>query len=875
MGRCRSIWIISVFFVMLSQSVGAQVLDDFNDGDFIQGTPWTGDSLQFIVDNGELRLFSTGSDSSSLVTLFQSGIDTLEWRFRLRMPFAPSSQNYVRYYLWVDAADLEGPLNGFYLQFGETGSADAFELRVQNGFTGAVLLRGPDSLVANGVDLRMKVIRFPGGFWQVWYGSGSGGQLISAGTAFHSAAPAGAILGWKCVYTSSNAQKSFLDDVYAGPYQYDREPPQLISAAIAGTSSLEILWNEPLDTLTALDPFRYWMSPFGVPDSIKSLTQDGRRFILHLSGPFVDTISYLLQISGIQDESGNAISDTLNWSVYKVFSVEPGQVVFSEIMANPSGAPSLPQYEYVELYNRSARVLTLEGCYFHDASSSCPLTNDTLKPGEYVVYTSNAAAEAFSSAGYGRCSGISCFPSLNNDGDSLRLTGPADELIDAIYYDNGMYVDPLRDDQGWSLERIDVSSACSSRENWKACIDPSGGTPGLSNSEPGLFSDTVAPRAVHAYPVDSMTTLLYFSEWPDTTIAKDPQLYQLDPVGWTAASVRIGKGKPHMEIEWPMPMGWGVNYELEISAQLNDCSGNILVGCNRIPLGLPMAVRNGDVLVNEVLFNPLEDDGDFVEIVNRSAHPVDCNDLRLAYADPADGIVKGAVGLQTESRLIMPGDYLVAALAPERIVQRYPNNGKFNLVRTELSGYDDDEGVVVLLDASLRVLDRFQYSDDFHFPLLADPEGVSLERIRREGLTDDKQNWHSASFQSGYATPGLKNSQEKDSVEDGSGWFNLEPRLFTPDNDGHHDVLFMYAHLSKPGFMAAVHLYDEFGSRVCQIAANEYLGTEASWSWNGTNDDGELMPPGAYIVSVRFVHIDGEIRRIRKPCVLAPGRMDN
>jgi hypothetical protein len=181
--------------------------------------------------------------------------------------------------------------------------------------------------------------------------------LIPVGTAFHSAAPAGTILGWKCVYTSSNAQKSFLDDVYAGPYQHDREPPQLISATIAGTSALEVLWNEPLDTLTALDPFRYWMTPFGVPDSINSLAQDGRRFILHLSGPVVDTISYLLQISGIQDESGNAISDTLNWPVYKVFSVEPGQVVFTEIMANPSGAPSLPQYEYVELYNRSAMHL--------------------------------------------------------------------------------------------------------------------------------------------------------------------------------------------------------------------------------------------------------------------------------------------------------------------------------------------------------------------------------------------------------------------------------------------------------------------------------------------------------------------------------------
>jgi len=218
---------------------------------------------------------------------------------------------------------------------------------------------------------------------------------------------------------------------------------------------------------------------------------------------------------------------------------------------------------------------------------------------------------------------------------------------------------------------------------------------------------------------------------------------------------------------------------------------------------------------------------------------------------------------------------VVAASAPDRIVQRYPKNGKFNLIRADLSGYDDDEGVVVLLDASLRGLDRFQYSDDFHFPLLADPEGVSLERIRLDGLTDDKQNWHSASFQCGYATPGLKNSQWQEPVEEGSGWFNLESRLFTPDNDGHHDVLFMHAHLNKPGFMAAVYLYDEFGSRVREIAANEYLGPDASWSWNGTNDDGEMMPPGAYIVSARFVHIDGEIRRVRKACVLAPGRMDN
>lgn len=875
MGRCRSVWIISICFGLLSHAAFAQVRDDFNDGDFIQGTLWTGDSVQFIVDNGELRLFSTGSDTSSLITIFQSGIDTLEWRFRLRMPFAPSSQNFVRYYLWSDALNLEGPLNGYYLQFGETGSADAFELRYQNGYNGTVLMRGPDSLIANGVDLEMKVVRFPGGFWEVLYSPGTGGQLISAGTAFHTSIPAGSIMGWECVYTSSNAQKSYLDDVYSGPFQYDREPPRLVSATFAGISALELLWNESLDPITALDPSRYWMSPFGVPDSIRSLQPDGRTITLYFPGPVEDTLIYLLQIFGIQDEFGNAIPDTLSYPVYKVFSAEPGQVVFSEIMANPSGAPSLPQFEYVELFNRSGRMLSLAGCFFHDAASVCPLTGDTLRPGEYIVYTGNDAAEAFLAAGYMRCNPISCFPSLNNDGDSLRLTGPADELIDAINYDIGMYVDPLRDDQGWSMERIDVQSDCSNRENWKASRDPSGGTPGLSNSEQGLFIDTISPWAIHAFPRDSITTLLYFSEWPDTSIAKDPQLYLLGPVGWTPAVVRIGKGKPHLEIEWPQPIAAGINYEVVVNEQLVDCIGNGLQGPTRIPFGYPMALHHGEVLINEVLFNPFDDEGDFVEVVNNSNYPIDIRDLRFAHVDPADGMVKGAVGLQTERRLLMPGDYLVAAVAPDRILNRYPTNGKWNLVRTDLTGYDDNEGVVVLMDASLRLLDSFTYSDDLHFPLLADPEGVSLERLRVNGPTEDKENWHSASSQSGYATPGLRNSQEQLLIDSQDDWFNLDPRLFTPDNDGHHDVLLLNVRLPKPGFMAVVSIYTEFGLLIRRMTSNELLGPEANWNWNGTSDDGELMPPGIYIVSARFVHIDGEVRSIRKAAVLAPGRMGN
>lgn len=857
---------------MLTWSAAAQVMDDFSDGDFSQGTPWVGDSGQFIVDQGELRLFSVGSDSSFMVTGFQPGTDTLEWRFRLRMTFSPSSQNYARYYLWSDISNLEGPLNAYYLQFGETGSADAFEFRYQSGWSSTALLRGPDSLIANGVDIRLKVVRFPGGFWQVAYDPAGGEQFVVCGTAFHPVLPVNTVLGLKCVYTSSNAQKFYLDDVYAGPYQFDRDPPELTGTHFIGSSGLGLAWNEPLNLQNAVDPSLFRIDSLGPPDSIFSLSADGRLLALYFPAAFEDTVSYTLRIHGVEDVSGNAISDTLKWSVFRLFPAEPGQIVFSEIMANPSGAPMLPPYEYVELHNQSSKVLTLAGCALQDAVSSCPLTGDTVKPGEYIVYTSGMAAEAFHAAGFSRCIGLSCFPSLNNDGDSVRITGAQGQYIDAVDYDNSMYVDPLRDDQGWSLERIDPGSPCSDRTNWKASVDPRGGTPGLPNSVQGIFRDTTAPLLLHAFPKDSSTILLYFDEWPDTTMAKDSVMYRLEPVGWTASGVQIGRGKPHVEITWPQALSDGTVYELMVDSRLGDCSGNTIDRSGSLLVGLPVPVNYGDVVINEVLFNPYEEDGDFVEIMNRSSHAIDVSDIRLASANPADGIVNNAVALQSEPRLLMPGEFLVAAVAPERIAQRYPVNGKSNMIRTDLSGYDDDEGVVILLDASYRLLDKFQYSDDFHFPLLADPEGVSLERIRVGGATSDKTNWHSASSHCGYATPGLKNSQQLDTVSGQEEWFGLDPALFSPDNDGYHDVLQMSAQLSRPGYMGSINIYNEHGWLIRQIAGNEYLGPEANWTWNGTNDNGDLMSPGPYIVSARFIHIDGAVRRINRVCVLAPAR---
>ena len=115
---------LSLLSLCLPGTVMSQVEDDFSDGDFNNGRLWTGDSAAFVVMNEVLKLNSTGSDSSFLITDGIQVLDTMEWRFRIHLDFAPSGFNYARYYLCSDSDDLKSPLSCYFLQFVEASSSD-------------------------------------------------------------------------------------------------------------------------------------------------------------------------------------------------------------------------------------------------------------------------------------------------------------------------------------------------------------------------------------------------------------------------------------------------------------------------------------------------------------------------------------------------------------------------------------------------------------------------------------------------------------------------------------------------------------------------------------------------------------------------------
>jgi hypothetical protein len=155
-----------------------------------------------------------------------------------------------------------------------------------------------------------------------------------------------------------------------------------------------------------------------------------------------------------------------------------------------------------------------------------------------------------------------------------------------------------------------------------------------------------------------------------------------------------------------------------------------------------------------------------------------------------------------------------------------------------------------------------------HFQLLNSFEGVSLERLSDVMPTGQQSNWHSASEASGFATPGVANSQSI-SIENMSGVFELSTSIFSPDNDGMEDVIQFHFSEMKSGCVGNLTIYNERGIRVKRLIRNEYLGPEGNAIWDGLSDNGEALAIGIYIATFEAFNEDGIQVNYKRDFILA------
>jgi hypothetical protein len=255
---------------------------------------------------------------------------------------------------------------------------------------------------------------------------------------------------------------------------------------------------------------------------------------------------------------------------------------------------------------------------------------------------------------------------------------------------------------------------------------------------------------------------------------------------------------------------------------------------------------------------------DFVELYNQSEKYIDLKGWSLGNK---------TTEIMTEAPFLLePKQFLAITQNFESLNNHYPGIEEARVLQvSRIPAFNDDEGEVKLYNADGRMLDYFQYHENFHSPFLKDVEGVSLERISFTGPSNDPANWQSAASTAGYATPGKMNSQHYAAFAE-SGEVVVEPQVFDPGGDGNNNFTLIKCRFDEPGNMASIKVIDAVGREVKTIATHQSIGTEEVFKWEGESDNGQEVRMGYYIVYLEIYNAEGA-RKIYRKKVVVGGRM--
>jgi hypothetical protein len=285
-----------------------------------------------------------------------------------------------------------------------------------------------------------------------------------------------------------------------------------------------------------------------------------------------------------------------------------------------------------------------------------------------------------------------------------------------------------------------------------------------------------------------------------------------------------------------------------------------------MPFALPEQADSADIIINEVLFNSRTGGVDFVEVYNRSDKYINLKNWHLANIS-RDSMANHKT-IAAEDEVLAPAGYRVFTTNSSILREHYPKARHENFwLMKSMPSYPDDAGSVVLISNLGKVSDRFDYSEKMHFTLIDDKSGVSLERISPEAKTNGHSSWHSAASTEGYATPGYRNSQSIDAPQS-KEQFSIYPPIFTPDDDGQNDFTTFNYLFDKQGNMASLIIYDAEGRQVRSLVTNLLLSAEGFFSWDGTNDRGEKVRVGRYIVYFTLFDMQGKKQYFKETVVV-------
>ncbi len=356
------------------------------------------------------------------------------------------------------------------------------------------------------------------------------------------------------------------------------------------------------------------------------------------------------------------------------------------------------------------------------------------------------------------------------------------------------------------------------------------------------FIDNEPPYVAGMDFSDSIITVLWSEKIKVESFSVDPG-YALEFLGSDEKKSRFRIAKADLFGEYEIPVS------------VCDIRGN----CSNTPLKIYFSrgAKKGDVILNEILFDVATGESEFVELYNMSDMWISAKSLSIATRK-ANGNLNYITPLSKDvNDAIPPHTYIILSRDVENVCEKYEcGDGAVSFSLEKMPALSNSGAHVVLLDQKDNVLDEFAYDPKMHSQFSTVDKGRSLERV-----SFDSDEWVSASDECGGATPGRKNSATSGKKEE----IVCVQSFITADFP---QIIIEYS-FPKPDFKGILLCFDRFGRKICILFGYQLLDREGIYKWDGTDDGGEMLPTGIYVLLFEAVSERGE--RIQEKFVCTIG----
>ena len=270
----------------------------------------------------------------------------------------------------------------------------------------------------------------------------------------------------------------------------DNGVPQLLRAYATDNVNITLVFDEPLDNLKAANAASYTVSDgIGAPIAAVTLSPVYDKVKLHLTTPLLASKIYTITATGVTDCVGNAIGTKNTARVGLSVVADSLDIAINEILFNPPPAGS----DYVEIYNRSNKIIDLKQTYIANRGTNGAISSITqisaenylLFPQDFMVLTPDISYVKSAYINQNPDAFITMdLPSFNDDKSSVLILNAQGSITDELTYSDKWHFKLLDNKEGVALERIDYNAPTQSADNWHSAATSAGyGTPTYKNSQ--------------------------------------------------------------------------------------------------------------------------------------------------------------------------------------------------------------------------------------------------------------------------------------------------------------------------------------------------------------------------------------------------------